>query len=664
MRWTGGRFNTVLVVAVLAALSPMTFGEGVEARPDLNRDILPVLKARCLKCHSPLKAKGKLNLSSPRSLARGGANGAVIAPGDLDESSLWELVSSNEMPPKPEEPLSDDEKAVLRRWIEQGAPKLPGAAEVAHTAPQTDHWAFAPSTSVSPPAPRDGRRIRTPVDRFIQKTLEDRGLTLGPETDRSTLIRRVSFDVTGIPPRPEEVAAFVSDPDPDAYGRLADRLLTSPRYGERWGKYWLDASGYADSNGYFSADTDRPLAYRYRDYIIRAFNSDRPLDQIVREQLAGDELAGDHPSPYATQGTIDLLVATHFLRNSQDGTGESDGNPDEVRADKYAVLEGTIQVIGSSLLGLTLQCAKCHDHKFEPVTQREYYQFQAILYPALNVEHWLKPNERLTIAGPADVLGTWQAHDKMIDAQIETLKRTFTAGPEAAKKEKEKALETAIKALESRRRPNPGRIAWVGDVSSEPVQIPLLVRGNLATPGEKVGPGVPAFLTDADNRYQAHPPFAGSRSTGRRLALAKWLTKPGSRPAALLARTLANRIWQHHFGSGLVATSDNLGYSGSPPSHPDLLEFLAAELVSSGWSPKALHRLILTSSVYRQSSAAAPRSHPRRSRQSPAGSLSAPPARCRSHSRRHARGHRRARRPSRRPICTNPPYGIGRGSRR
>ena len=242
------------------------------------------------------------------------------------------------------------------------------------------------------------------------------------------MIRRLSFDLTGAPPCPEEIAAFLDDPDPDAYARLVDRLLASPRYGERWGKYWLDASGYADSNGYFDADTDRPLAYRYRDYVIRAFNADRPLDQIVREQLAGDELAGERRGPDATPAIIDQLVATHFLRNGQDGTGESDGNPDEVRTDQYAVLEGAIQIIGSSLLGLTFQCAKCHDHKFEPVTQKEYYQLQAILYPAFNLEHWQKPNDRVVIAGHRDERVRWEAHEKAIDARIDSLKRKLASG--------------------------------------------------------------------------------------------------------------------------------------------------------------------------------------------------------------------------------------------
>ena len=604
MRGAGWRLGSVVVAGLLVFLPQPAASAAERTQPSLAREVLPLFKARCVKCHGPINAKGKLNLSSARSLARGGSSGAVVVPGDLDQSILWDMVSNDEMPPKPNEPLSTVEKNLLHQWIKDGARDLPSAAEINGAAPSTDHWAFAPLDHPRPPALRDVRRCCTPVDSFIEKALEEAGLSLGPDADRQTLIRRASFDLTGLPPEPDDVVTFVSDPDPDAYDKLIDRLLASPRYGERWGKYWLDASGYADSNGYFSADSDRPLAYRYRDYVIRALSADQPLDQIVREQLAGDELAGNRPTPDASPAIINLLVATHFLRNGQDGTGESDGNPDEVRVDKYAVLEGAIQIIGSSLLGLTLQCAKCHDHKFEPVTQREYYQLQAILYPAFNVEHWVKPNDRHTIAGPRDEILRWQVHEKVCDAQIDALVTHFATGPDAAKKKD--ALKRVIEIVNAQRWPNPGRIAWVGDVSTTPSEVPLLIRGNPSTPGSKVGPGVPAFLTDPDNPYKPQPPLAGSTSTGRRLALAQWLTKPGSRPAALLARILANRLWQHHFVTGLAATPDNLGYTGAPPTHPDLLEFLASELVRSGWSAKALHRLILTSSVYRPSSAPLP----------------------------------------------------------
>ena len=580
-------------------------GAADSRRPSLEADVQPLLKARCIKCHAPLKPKGKLNLSSARSLARGGESGPAVVPGSLEESVLWEKVASDEMPPKPEEPLSASEKATLRQWIEQGAAGLPRAADLKAAGPGADHWAFAPASRPEPPRVRDSSQVRTPVDRFIQSALEEKNLTLGPQADRATLIRRLSFDLTGLPPTPEEIQEFVADRRPDAFERQVDRLLASPRYGERWGKFWLDAMGYVESNGYFSADSDRPLAYRYRDYVIRASSADRPLDQVVREQLAGDELAGYRPGSDVSPPIIDQLVATHFLRNGQDGTGESDGNPDEVRADKVAVLDGAVQIIGSSLLGLTLQCAKCHDHKFEPVTQKEYYQLHAILYPAFNVDKWVKPNDRVVAAAPRSLTAPWEAHEKEVDAEVARLSGELCTEAERfaqGEGEEAKGPRQALAKANAKRRPHPGRIAWVADLGPEPVQAPLLIRGNPSTPGPALGPGVPAFLADPDNPYEAHPPSASARSTGRRLALARWLTRPGSRPAALLARVLANRIWQHHFGTGLAATSDNLGYTGSPPTHPELLEYLAAELVHSGWSAKALHRLILSSSVWRQSS--------------------------------------------------------------
>jgi hypothetical protein len=581
----------------------------VPAHPTLEGEILPLLKAHCTKCHGPLKPKAKLTLSSPKAIARGGENGPIVASGKLDESAIWEQVSENEMPPKPEEPLTPDEKGVLKRWIEQGAAGLPSVEEASRNTPGSDHWAYAKLGEVVPPRPRDTSRTRTPIDRFVQEALEDRGVVqgLGPDADRPTAIRRVALDLTGLPPTPEELAAFLADTREDAYEAMVDRYLASPRYGERWGKHWLDASGYADSNGYFNADSDRPLAYRYRDYIVRAFNADRPLDRVIREQIAGDELSGYRPGQEVTPDVIDQLTATHFLRNGQDGTGESDGNPDEIRADRYAVLEGAVQNIGSSLLGLTTQCAKCHDHKFEPITQVEYYQLQAILSPAFNLENWVKPQQREVVAGLRETMAPWEAHEKPINEQIARLKADFAAkktGPGIPKTQAE--LDKAVKELDAKRLPNPGRIAWVADLSAKPPAFPLLLRGNPMTPGPEVSAGVPAVLCDPDNPYDPKPPFEGAASTGRRLALANWLTRPGSRPSALLARLLANRIWQDHFGVGLVATSENLGYTGSPPSHPELLEYLAGLLVRSGWSAKALHRAILRSTTYRQSSAPRP----------------------------------------------------------
>ena len=375
--------------------------------------------------------------------------------------------------------------------------------------------------------------------------------------------------------------------------RLVDRLLASPRYGERWGKYWLEASGYSDSNGYFSADSDRPLAYRYRDYVIRAFNADRPLDQIVREQLAGDELAGERRDHYASSAVIDQLVATHFLRNGQDGTGESDGNPDEVRADKYAVLEGAIQIIGSSLLGLTLQCAKCHDHKFEPVTQKDYYQLQADSLSGVQ-RRALGQAERSRgdrgASSRAGAVGSARQVDRRPDrfAQAVVRRRAERGQENESAQAGDRGGRTRVAS--------PIRAALHGSAMCRAVQprSRCSCAATWRTPGPKVGPGVPAFLTDADNRYEAKAAVSGlivDRSTAgawrgglpgpargrRRFWLECWPTESGN--------IISEPGWPPRPTISVTPAS--------PPTHPELLEFLAEELVRSGWSAKALHRLIL-----------------------------------------------------------------------
>ena len=248
------------------------------------------------------------------------------------------------------------------------------------------------------PAVKHWEQARTPVDAFVLAALERKNLSLGPQADRATLLRRLTFDLIGLPPKPEEIEQFAADRSPDAYDRAVERLLASPQYGERWGKYWLDVAGYADSNGYFNADTDRPYAYRYRDYVIRSLNSDKPFDEFVREQLAGDELSGETAWQPLTPESVELLTATHFLRNAQDGTSESDGNPDELRTDRATALQGTLQITMNSLLRRDDSMRRCHDHKFEPVSQADYYRLQSVFYPAFpayDPDHWVKPIDRL-----------------------------------------------------------------------------------------------------------------------------------------------------------------------------------------------------------------------------------------------------------------------------
>ena len=267
--WLG---MSLIVLLARGAIAAEPAGE-----PQLARDVLPLLRARCVKCHGQAKREAKLNLSTPGGLARGGENGAVVEPGQLESSLLWHRVDGDEMPP--DDPLETEEKEVFKRWIAGGAKGLPKVADGDPAG--TDHWAFGRVVEPAPPAVRDGTRVRTDVDRFILAQLEAQGLALNPQADRATIIRRVSFDLTGLPPSPEETRAFVADPASDAYARLIERLLASPHYGQRWGKFWLDAAGYADSNGYFNADTDRPLAYRYRDYVVRSLNQDKPFDRFV-----------------------------------------------------------------------------------------------------------------------------------------------------------------------------------------------------------------------------------------------------------------------------------------------------------------------------------------------------------------------------------------------
>jgi hypothetical protein len=534
--------------------------------------------------------------------------------------------------------------------------------------PQAEtHRAYRPV--VRPKVPDVRGTCRTDVDRFILTALEAKGLTLNPEADRPTLIRRVCFDLTGLPPTVAEIDAFLADDSPDAYERMVDHYLESSHSGERWGKHWLDAAGYADSNGYFNADSDRPLAWRYRDYVIRSFNTDKPYDRFVTEQLAGDELVGFRPDGDVTPEMVEGLTATHFLRNAPDGTGESDGNPDEVRTDRFTVLEGNVQNVANCLLGLTVQCARCHDHKFEPLTQEEYYGLQAILFPVYNPDRWAKPDERVVTVGTRAEVAAWKRRSDLIDRQVKALKDGLAAVAEPLReqllderlkdldpvtrdlvlfavrtpKDKRTAdqqalLKTHAKAVEfsddelakrfpeyaalrdrvrqtvaerEKDRPRPlEKIAAFVETYPNPPVHHVLKRGQHGQPGDEVQPGVPAALSTTKNTFRIEPRPLWRFSTGRRTALAKWVTSPEN---PLTARVMVNRVWQHHFGTGLVATPDNLGASGAKPSHPDLLDWLAAEFVTptwraegreapGAWSVKHLHRLILTSAVYRQSS--------------------------------------------------------------
>jgi hypothetical protein len=505
------------------------------------------------------------------------------------------------------------------------------------------------------------------VDAFLLSRLEANKLTLSPDADRITLLRRASLDLLGLPPAPEEVDAFLADERPDAYERLLDRLLASPHFGERWGRHWLDVVGYADTVGFDTDANNLVLSegkWRYRDYVIAAFNLDKPYDRFITEQLAGDELVDWRNAPEFTPAIRQALIATGYLRTARDHTHEPESN---IPLSYYGVLHDTVAMVGNSLLGLTLNCAQCHNHKFDPIPQRDYYQLMAVFTPAYNPESW-KPvfpwKPEVKDRGLPDVSATGKAaldrQNEEIDRQVAELTRqlaelrrpcearlreaklqavpepiradtraavdtppekrsevqNYLAGKfEAALRVKPEevtaALSTAdrstadrlssnIAALNGRRRTF-GKIQALYDVGPPPRTF-LLKRGNYETPGDEVQPGFLSVLTEPNRSSVILECAPAGPSSGRRTALARWLTEPGSRASALLARVLVNRLWQHLFGRGLVPTPENFGKSGEPPTHPELLEWLSSEFAGSGWRVKLMLKLLMTSTAYRQAS--------------------------------------------------------------
>jgi hypothetical protein len=567
-----------------------SFGAGESektASAPTQHDVLPILLRRCTACHGLRRQEGGLDLHTRAGLLRGGKSGPAVVPGKPEESLLIKNIRSGKMPPrdrlveasvKPCEPVEVD---VLARWIALGAPEVVVEPDVATATPDPlvtdkdrDFWAFRPPPAVAIPAVRHAERVRNPVDAFILQKLEQRRLTLAPEADRATLLRRACFDLTGLPPEPAEVEAARNDQSQDWYERLIDRLLASPRYGERWGRFWLDLAGYADSEGKREQDLPRPHAWRYRDYVIRSFNADKPYGRFLLEQIAGDELADYEKAPEITPELYDNLVATGFLRMAPDATW---ANITGYLPDRLEVIADEIDVLGSSVLGLTMKCARCHGHKFDPIPQRDYYRLVDVFKGAYDENDWLKPDVRPGL-GPVsqDVIGGRH------------LPHVTTAERRAWEAQKPRPPEPRVQALWDRGEPSPTYVYRRGD--------PL-------SPGRLVGPGVPSVLTDGKTPFEVKPPWPGAKKTGRRLAFARWLTRPDH---PLTARVAVNRLWKQHFGAGLVKTLGNFGRSGSPPTHPELLDWLAREFVRQGGSVKAMHRLLMTSATYRQSSAVTP----------------------------------------------------------
>lgn len=586
------------------------------ARAGLTQhDVLPILLLRCTACHGRQIQEAGLDLRTRDGILKGGKSGPAMVPGHPDQSLLLKRIHAEEMPPRARltevsvKPMEATEIEKLTGWIALGAPEAVDEPDVAGTeadplvsAEDRQFWAFQKPQPVAVPQVNDRTRVRNPIDAFVLQKLEAKGLTLAPEADRLTLIRRATFDLTGLPPEPADVAAFVADTSPRAYENVIDRLLASPRYGERWGRHWLDVAGYADCEGRREQHLARPYAYRYRDYVARAFNSDKPYDRFLLEQLAGDELADLEHATEITPEMSDNIVATAFLRMPPDPTW---ANLTGYVPDRLEVMADVIDVVGSGIMGMTFKCARCHTHKFDPIPQRDYYRLVALFKGALDEHDWLKPDQG-SLGGLNSRFGArtlpyvstaerqaWQLHNATVQQAIAAL-QALPKSPE---------VEQQIKAQEARRTPEPLIMALWDRGAPSPTYI--YRRGDYQNSGTLVQAGVPAVLCDPAKPFEIKPPWPNARSTGRRLAFARWLTQPDH---PLTARVMINRIWKHHFGQGIVRSVGNFGKTGDKPSHPELLDWLALEFQRAGWSLKAMHRTLMNSSVYRQSSVVATQS--------------------------------------------------------
>jgi hypothetical protein len=586
-----------------------------------EHEVRGILQARCVLCHGSGRKEGGLDLRTLASRLKGGKSGPALVPGNPDQSLLLTRIVKGEMPPAKQakelavELPTDAETEKLRAWIAAGAKEADPKEISADIVRESDRkfWSFQPPVRPSLPVVKAESLVRNPIDRFLLAKLESKKLSYNKEASKLSLLRRVSLDLTGLPPSPEELRAFETDQSPNAYEKLVDRLLASKHYGERWGQHWLDLAGYSDSEGFGQDDGVRRYAWRYRDYVIRSLNADKPYSEFLKEQIAGDEMSSDwkqHKGP-ASQQLIDRLAATGFLRTTPDPTNSNERG---LLAERMNVLADEVEVLSSSVMGLTMGCARCHNHKYDPIPQRDYYRLSAVLQGAYDPYEWRSPNKReLELALPEEIDAVQknnaplEAEMQRIREQIESISAPYKkAGVTYKRGELEREnpelaakvapLQKELGELRGKMKAKPHTRVLTDN--EQPSQSFLLRRGDPASFGEPVEPNVPQVLRHASLKtYLPAAPFEGS--SGRRLALAEWLTQANH---PLTARVAVNQMWMRHFGRGIVPTVSNFGKSGLPPSHPELLDYLATEFVEKGWSMKAMHRLMVTSQAYRQSS--------------------------------------------------------------
>ena len=650
-------FSAVVLLTLTAGMTP----EGTREK-SLHRffeeKVRPVLATHCFECHGPDldEVKGGLRFSGPEGLARGGVSGPAVVPGRADDSLLLQVVRyEHDLKMPPSGRLGDNEIRWLTRWVEEGAvwpmygqpERVDGESGHEVHQPSIEEgrawWSYQPVTRSRPPQLRSDEltaRVRNPIDRFVFARLEERGISPNPPADRRTLIRRAYYDLIGLAPTYEEVEAFEDDDSDDAFDKVVDRLLAMPQYGERWGRHWLDLVRFAQTNGY-ERDREKPFAWRYRDYVIESFNEDRGYDRFVREQLAGDEL--DEVTPASR-------VATAFYH-----LGVWDSEPDDFKQAEYDALDDMLRTTGETFLGLTVGCARCHDHKFDPLPQQDYYGMLAFMRNVLPYEEPVL-SEESTVYTPIDPparIAQWQAQvDRRIgphQAQVDEIwsearrrlilsrlarhppevKEAFlTPGSERTPEQvsllrplagdlapRQKHVKSRIPKeqrvrfdklrahIDRIRAEEAEKLTWamsVKEVGPKPKPVHVLHRGDVDQPGDRVFPSFPRVLFGSDAEAVATMPRRtdGDRTSGLRRVLAEWITRDDH---PLTSRVMVNRIWQHHFGRGIVPTPNDFGRSGIGPTHPALLDWLASQLVRGEWSIKRMHRLIMGSYVYQMS---------------------------------------------------------------
>jgi hypothetical protein len=620
-----------------------------------EKDVRPIFKAMCFHCHGEEpELAGGLDTRLVRLMQSGGDSGAAIAMGNASNSLLWQRIASDEMPEGAKK-LSPKEKETIQAWIEQGAktlrPEPDNVADARFTEEELNFWAFQPL--VQHPVPNvtsNGLCLTNPIDSFVADQLQRVGLVFSKSADKQTLLRRITLDLHGLLPTREEIDAFVGDTSEQAYEKVVDRLLASPQFGVRWARHWLDVAGYSETDGNTGHDHERPYAWHYRDYVVNSINNDKPYNDFIVEQIAGDELI-EGPLDKENDRHVELMSATGLMRMSPDVTAT-----DDKLVDRNQAVADVIKVVSSSVLGLTVGCAQCHDHRYDPISIDDYYKFRAIFDPAFPLDRWQKPDERLVdmtsaaVNAAGDVIET---EAKKLDDDIARRKREeaekiqakklsevaddqrdavklAVSTPVAERTEEQKKLLLAnpmvhpvdeiagnltvydgplhekFKAEEAEvaklriTKPIRRLIMSVRDQIDAIPKSEVMFRGDPEQRKQEVKPSEIFVLSRARNLSELPlAPKENRKSTGRRLNYAQQLTD-GTHP--LVSRVAVNRLWQHHFGRGLVATPSDFGVFGQRPSHPELLDYLANHLVDSGWSMKTMHKMMVMSQTYQQQS--------------------------------------------------------------